>query len=106
MTGVQLALSVDRTWARRLRKRTVRPACSRRMDSQLRAEGESTRKAAFTVVAATTVSDLRRLVSIILLCPSGLNLHIEAEFHFCDFLYPPNTFGILRDTIRWFLRMP
>ena len=26
--------------------------------------------------------------------PTGLNLHIEAEFYFCIFFHPPNAFGI------------
>ena len=42
---------------------------------------------------------VKRASSQVLLRPSGLHLHIEAEFDFFNFLYPPNTFGILRDTI-------
>ena len=36
---------------------------------------------------------------ILLWGPTGLNLHRVAEFDFCNFLYPPNALGILRDTI-------
>ena len=33
----------------------------------------------------------------------GLNLHIEAEFDFCNFLYLTNTFGILQVLLIWLL---
>jgi hypothetical protein len=38
-------------------------------------------------------------VLTVLLCTTGLNLHIEAEFDFLIFLYPPSPFGILQDLI-------
>jgi hypothetical protein len=44
-------------------------------------------------------ADVARIYRL-LLCPSGLNLHTDAEFHFCNFFYSPNAFRILRDTIR------
>ena len=43
-----------------------------------------------------------RMVQVLLI-PSGLDLHIEAGFQFCNFSSSPNPSGVFRDFIVYYL---
>jgi hypothetical protein len=57
----------------------------------------------FGKVGRKATMDSMTLLIPLLLIPTGLNLHNDAEFQFCIFFLSPNPSGIYRDFIALYL---